>query len=129
MIGWNRFGDELYFVLARPNGPPFQIPIWMTEPEAAAMTVRTLPRIDGAALRTLRRLLDATRSSFDARSATDRKDDDEKDTNASAEPIRCADDGSQDGLASKHPDGAAQAAGAGPARRPHRCTAASSQQR
>ena len=53
MIGWNRFGDEIYFVLARPNASPFQVPIWMTEPEAAAMTVRTLPRIDVAALRDL----------------------------------------------------------------------------
>ena len=56
VIGWNRFGDEVYFVLARPNASPFQVPIGMTEPEAAAMTVRTLPRIDVAALRNLRRL-------------------------------------------------------------------------
>jgi hypothetical protein len=126
VIGWNRFGDEVYFVLARPNASPFQVPIWMTKPEAAAMTVRTLPRIDVAALRDLRRLLDATRSSSDARSATDRKDDDEKDANASAKPIRCADGSSQDGLASKRPDGAAQAAGAGAAHRLHRRTAGSS---
>ena len=63
MIGWNRFGDEVYFVLARPNASPFQVPVWMTEPEAAAMTVHTPPRIDVAALRDLRRLLDATRKS------------------------------------------------------------------
>jgi hypothetical protein len=69
-IGWNRFGDEVYFVLARPNASPFQVPIWMTKPEAAAMRARTLPRIDVASLRDLRRLLDATRSSSDARSAT-----------------------------------------------------------
>jgi hypothetical protein len=40
VIGWNRFGDEIYFVIARPNASPFQVPVWMTDPGAAAMTVR-----------------------------------------------------------------------------------------
>jgi hypothetical protein len=50
----------------------------MTEPGAAAMTVCAFPRIDVAALRDLRRLLDTTRSFSDARSTTDRTNDDEK---------------------------------------------------
>src|SRR5580704_10186009 len=54
VIGWNRFGDMIYFVLERPNGSPFQIPVWMTEPSAAGMTLRESPRIDLAALRSLR---------------------------------------------------------------------------
>ena len=44
VIGWNRFGDKIYFVLERPNASPFQIPVWMTEPSAAGMTVRESPR-------------------------------------------------------------------------------------
>jgi hypothetical protein len=36
VIGWNRFGDEIYFVIARPNASPFQVPVWMTDPAAAA---------------------------------------------------------------------------------------------
>ena len=51
MVGWNRFGDEIYFVIARPNASPFQVPVWMTEPGAAEMTVRESPRVDLAALR------------------------------------------------------------------------------
>ena len=35
MIGWNRFGDEIYLVLARPNASSFKVPAWMTQPEAA----------------------------------------------------------------------------------------------
>jgi hypothetical protein len=114
VIGWNRFGDEIYFVIARPNASPFQVPVWMTDPGAAAMTVRESP------LRDLRRLLDATRLSSDARSSTDRRDDDETDANAPAELIQCADDKSRNEVAAKHSDGAAEVAGAGPARRPHR---------
>ncbi|HEX3996476.1 MAG TPA: hypothetical protein VHX39_35350 [Acetobacteraceae bacterium] len=72
MIGWNRFGDEIYLVLARPNASSFQVPAWMTQPEAADMTVRESPRIDLGALRNLRRLLDATLPSSDARSSIDR---------------------------------------------------------
>jgi hypothetical protein len=122
VTGWNRFGDEIYFVIARPNASPFQVPVWMTEPEAAEMTVREAPRIDLEALRNLRRLLDATSLSPDDRSSTDRKDDDEKDATASAEFIRCADNSDRDEGAPKHSDGAAQAAGTGPAHRSHRRT-------
>jgi hypothetical protein len=120
VIGWNRFGDEIYFVIARPNASPFQVPVWMTDPGAAAMTVRESPRVDLGALRDLRRLLDATRLSSDARSSTDRRDDDETDANAPAELIQCADDKSRNEVAAKHSDGAAEVAGAGPAHRPHR---------
>ena len=63
----------------------------MTDQRAAAMAVRESARVDLGALRDLRRLLDATRPSPEARSSTDRKDDDEKERNASAEFIRCAD--------------------------------------
>ena len=49
----------------------------MTQPEAADMTVRESPRIDLGALRNLRRLLDATLPSSDARFSIDRGDDDE----------------------------------------------------
>jgi len=55
----------------------------MTEPEAAEMTVRQSPRIDLEALRNLRRLLDATSPSPDDRFSIDRRDDDEKDAEAS----------------------------------------------
>jgi transposase InsO family protein len=72
VIGWNRFGDEVYFVIARPNASQFQVPVWMTDPGAAAMTVRESPRVDLGALRPLRRLLDATRLSSDARSLESR---------------------------------------------------------
>jgi hypothetical protein len=122
VIGWNRFGDEIYFVLARPNASPFQVPVWMTEPGAAEMTVCQAPRIDLKALRNLRRLLDATSPSPEDRSSTDRRDNDEKDAAASAEFIRCADSSHRDEAAPKHSDGAAQAAGAGPAHRAHRRT-------
>jgi hypothetical protein len=90
VIGWNRFGDEIYFVIARPNASPFQVPVWMTEPRAAGMTVLESPRIDLGALRNLRRLLDATLPSSDARSLIDREDDDEKDARTSAESVQHA---------------------------------------
>lgn len=92
MIGWNRFGDEIYLVLARPSASSFQVPAWMTQPEAADMTVRESPRIDLGALRNLRRLLDATLPSSDARFSIDRGDDDEKDAQRSEESIRHAGD-------------------------------------
>jgi hypothetical protein len=122
VTGWNRFGDEIYFVIARPNASPFQVPVWMTEPGAADMTVRELPRIDLAALRNLRRLLDATSPSSDDQSSTDRRDDDEKDAKASTELIRCADNAERDEGAPRHSDGVTQAIGAGPAHRSHRRT-------
>jgi hypothetical protein len=122
VIGWNRFGDEIYFVIARPGASPFQVPVWMTKPGAAEMTVREAPRVDLEALRSLRRLLDATSPSPDDRSSSDRRDNDEKDAAASAKSIRCADNSDRDESTPKHSDGAAQAAGAGPAHRFHRQT-------
>ena len=94
----------------------------MTDPGAAAMTVRESPRVDLGALRALRRLLDATRLSPDARSSTDRRDEDETDANAPAELIQCADDKGRDEGAPERSDRAAQAVSAGPAHRPHRRT-------
>jgi hypothetical protein len=91
------------------------------------MTVCAFPRIDVAALRDLRRLLDTVRSFSDARSTTDRTNDDEKDANLPAKFIRYGDGKGQDVLASKHPDGAAQATAAGSPHRSHRRTAVPSQ--
>jgi hypothetical protein len=122
VIGWNRFGDEIYFVIARTNASPFQVPVWMTEPEAAEMTVRESPRVGLEALRNLRRLLDATSPPPDDRSSIDRRDDDEKAAESSAEPIRCAGDSDRDEGTAKHSDSTAQTAGAGTAQRSHRST-------
>jgi hypothetical protein len=95
VIGWNRFGDTIYFVLERQNGSPFQIPVWMTEPSAAGMTLRGSPRIDLAALRSLRRLLDATLPSLQARSLIDREGDDENEARTPAKSVPRADADSQ----------------------------------
>ncbi len=120
MIGWNRFGDEIYFVIARPNASPFQVPVWMTDPSAAEMKLREAPRFDVAALRDLRRLLDATRPPSDARSSTDREDDDEKSSSIAADVIRTANKNGRDEIAAERSDGAGQAIAAGPAHRDHR---------
>lgn len=94
----------------------------MTEPEAAAMTVRASPRVDLEALRNLRRLLDATSPSPDDGSSIDRRDDDEKDAEASAEPVQCSSNSDSHYSTSEHSDSAAQTAGAGTAHRSHRRT-------
>jgi hypothetical protein len=122
VIGWNRFGDETYLVIARPNASPFQVPVWMTEPEAAEMTERESPRVDLEALRDLRRLLDATSPPPDDPSSIDRRDDDEKDAESSAEPIRCAGASDRDEGAAKHSDNTAQTVGAGTAHQSRRRT-------
>jgi hypothetical protein len=122
VIGWNRFGDKIYFVLERPNGSPFQIPVWMTEPSAAAMTLRESPRIDLAALRSLRRLLDATLPSLEARSLIDREGDDENDARTPTESVPRADADSQPDVTSEHSDGTTQAPASGLALR-SRCRA------
>jgi len=122
VIGWNRFGDKIYFVLERPNGSPFQIPVWMTEPSAAAMTLRESPRIDLAALRSLRRLLDATLPSLEARSLIDREGDDENDARTPTESVPRADADSQPDVTPEHSDGTTQAPASGLALR-SRCRA------
>jgi len=120
VIGWNRFGDEIYFVIARPNTSPLQVPVWMTDPSAAEMKLREAPRFDVAALRDLRRLLDATRPPSDARSSTYRKDDDEKSSSIAEDVIRTANKNGRDEVAAERSDGAGQATTAGPAHRPYR---------
>jgi hypothetical protein len=64
VIGWNRFGDEIYLFRHRP-AERFAVPGSGLDdgPGAAAMAVRESPRVDLGALRDLRRLLDATRLS------------------------------------------------------------------
>ena len=84
------------------------------------MTVRESPRVDLAALRDLRRMLDATRSSPETRSSADREDDDEKDASTSTEFIPLVEEGSRDGVAPQRSDGTAQATGNGPSQRPRR---------
>jgi hypothetical protein len=113
VIGWNRFGDDIYLVLARAEASPFQVPVWMTATEAAAMTVRATPRIELAALRSLRRLLDATPAASDARSSIDREEQDEKALRVPAEPIRQTANGGRDPVTPDHSNGAGQAASAG----------------
>ncbi len=98
----------------------------MTAPEAAEMTVRQSPRVYLEALRNLRRLLDATAAPPDDRSSIDRRDDDEKDAESSAEPIQCAGASDRGEGATKHSDGTAATAGAGPAHRSRRRTKAGS---
>jgi hypothetical protein len=120
VIGWNRFGDEIYFVLERPDASPFQLPVWMTQPTAVGMTPRESPRIDLSALRGLRRLLDATLPSSQAAPLIDREGDGEKEAGTPAKFVRQAGAGDPPGVASEYSDGTAQAPASGSACRPRR---------
>jgi hypothetical protein len=59
VAGRNRHCDEVALIICQPDGTLAQLPIWMTEEWAEAMTVREIPRLPLAHLRELRRELDA----------------------------------------------------------------------
>src|ERR1700758_2933999 len=59
VVGCRRHGDEVALIIRQPDGTLAQLPIWMTEDRAAAMTVTELPRLSLASLRGLRSALDS----------------------------------------------------------------------
>ena len=62
VVGRNRHGDDVALTIRQPDGSLAQLPIWMTEDQAAAMTMAKAPRLPLACLRDLRRELDACQS-------------------------------------------------------------------
>jgi hypothetical protein len=54
-----RYGDEVTLTVRQPDGTLAQLPIWMMEDRAAAMTVKEIPHLSLACLRELRLELDA----------------------------------------------------------------------
>ena len=60
--GRNRHGDEVALTVRQPDGTLAQLPIWMTEDQAAAMMVMQIPRLSLACLRELGLELDAWQS-------------------------------------------------------------------
>ena len=62
VVGRNRHGDEVALTIRQPDGSLAQLPIWMMEERAAAMTLTERPRLRLACLRELRRELDACQS-------------------------------------------------------------------
>ena len=56
--GRNRHGGEVALTVRQPDGTLAQLPIWMTEDQAAAMMVTQIPRLSLACLRELRLELD-----------------------------------------------------------------------
>jgi hypothetical protein len=60
--GRNRHGDEVALTVRQPDGTLAQLPIWMTEDQAAAMMVTQIPRLSWVCLRELRLELDAWQS-------------------------------------------------------------------
>ena len=60
--GRNRHGDEVALTVRQPDGTLAQLPIWMTEDQAAAMMVTQIPRLSLACLRELRLELDTWQS-------------------------------------------------------------------
>jgi len=55
VVGRNRHGDEVALTIRHPDGSLAQLPIWMMEERAAAMTLTERPRLRLACLRELRR--------------------------------------------------------------------------
>jgi hypothetical protein len=62
VTGRNRHGGEVALTVRQPDGTLAQLPIWMTEDQAAAMMVTQIPRLSLACLRELRLELDAWQS-------------------------------------------------------------------
>jgi hypothetical protein len=60
--GRNRHGGEVALTVRQPDGTLAQLPIWMTEDQAAAMIVTQIPRLSLACLRELHLELDAWQS-------------------------------------------------------------------
>jgi hypothetical protein len=61
-VGHNRHGDEVSLTIRQPDGSLAQLPVWMMEERAAAMTMIEGPRLPLGCLRELRRELDACQS-------------------------------------------------------------------
>src|SRR5215471_15426544 len=62
VTGRNRHGGEVALTVRQPDGTLAQLPIWMTEDQAAAMMVTQIPRLSLACLHELRLELDAWQS-------------------------------------------------------------------
>ena len=62
MRGHNRHGGEVALTVRQPEGTLAQLPIWMTEDQAAAMMVTQIPRLSLACPRELHLELDAWQS-------------------------------------------------------------------
>jgi hypothetical protein len=62
VVGRNRHRDEVALTIRQPDGSLAQLPIWMVEERAAAMTMTERPRLPLACLHELRRELDACQS-------------------------------------------------------------------
>ena len=62
VVGRNRHGDEVALTIRQPDSSLAQLPAWMMEEPAAAMTMSEDPRLSLACLRELRRELDACQS-------------------------------------------------------------------
>ena len=64
VTGRKRVGNEVVLTIRQPDGTLAQIPAWMVEEEAAAMTVSDKPRFSLECLRGLRLELDACLNSL-----------------------------------------------------------------
>jgi hypothetical protein len=62
VVGRNRRCDEVALTIRQPDGTLAQLPIWMTQDRAAAMTMTEVPRLSLACLRELRLELDTCQS-------------------------------------------------------------------
>ena len=63
-------------VIRQPDGTLAQVPTWMCEPAAAALSVKDRPRMALAGLRDLRLAVDAALSSFSGREEGERHETD-----------------------------------------------------
>ncbi len=64
VTGRYRHGDGAALTIRQPDGSLAQLPIWMTEDQAATMAVAEFPRLPLACLRELRLELDACQRSL-----------------------------------------------------------------
>ena len=62
--GRRRQGDEVVLIIRQPDGTLAQLPVWMTEDQAAEMAVMGSPRLPLTCLRELRLELDACHNSL-----------------------------------------------------------------
>jgi hypothetical protein len=86
ITGRNRHGDEVALTVRQPDGTLAQLPIWMTEDQAAAMAVTQIPRLALACLRALRLELDAWQSLL--RDGSRREGDEHVASTAKSSPTR-----------------------------------------
>ena len=59
VTGRCRHGGEAALTIRQPDGSQAQLPVWMTEDQAATMAIAEVPRLPLACLRELRLELDA----------------------------------------------------------------------